>query len=215
MESVSYSATDHSAGPSVGFGIVAIDLTAILQAVKNEADLSGPYHSLLSQTFSLQTAVEEATATINANNLAFVEAEWQKARQEARIALDAHNTANAQELRYRNQLQRAIDERTNAIAHLNAIKDSKPDARTFPSPDEIRAWEESVSAAQGVVDEKIEDYNSASRAINLYYSDLNNLGAVLNAASEKEMQLRLKVNALKGIPNAAPDTATGLKERAA
>lgn len=212
--SVEFVTKNHNVDPSAGFG-VWIDLNAIMQAVKDESDLNGPYHSLLTQVYSIQAAVEATTVTLKANDLAFAEAEWEQARAAAREALDAYNVANNQELRYRNQLQRAIDERTNAIAHLNALKESKPDPKQFPSPDEIREWEQKVEAAQGVVDEKIADYNSASRAINLYYGDVNNLGAVLNAASNKEMELRLKVDRLKGIANTAPDSKTGLKEQLA
>jgi len=213
--SVEFVTTDHNASMGGNPLIVALDLTAIAGASKDETDLSGPYHSLLSRAYSLQAAIDAATAEIKTSDLAFWEAEYETARAAARSALDAYNTANNQELRYRNALQRAIDERTNSIAHLNAVKGSKPSPALFPSADEIARWESAVGAAQKTVDEKIAEFDRASRTIQMYYSDLNEMGAVLNAASEKEMQLRVKVNALKGVANTAPDSKTGLKQRVA
>ncbi len=196
--------------PDTQYGVVVIDARAVLNAAHREAELDGPFHSLLNQVFSIQRTVEAATTEINADNLAVAETEHETARIVAREALDRYNTAANAELRYKNQLQKAIDSRTNAIAHLNALKDSKPNAKLFPSPAEIRAWEDSVTAAQNVVDEKVAEFNSASQSVQMYYLDLNQMGVILNAASEKEMQLRLKVSTLKGIPNTAADSKTGL-----
>jgi tetratricopeptide (TPR) repeat protein len=196
-------------------GVVKIDLTAVMKAAAHETDLNGPYHRLIGNAFSLQAQVEAATAEVNANNLAHAEDEWEAARGAARSALDAYNALNNQELRYRNELQKAIDERTAAIRHLNALKEAKPSPALFPSADEISRWESGVSAAQKTVDEKVEAFTDASQSIQLYYSELNQLGAVLNAASEKEKALRLKLNALKGVANTAPDSNTGLKQRIA
>ena len=195
------------------FGVVTINLQAVFHAAKDEADLNGPLHSLLSQAYSIQAKAEAMTAEIQADNLTVAETEWEAARESARSALESYNTANAQELRYRNQLQKAIDARTNAIAHFNALKESKPNPKSFPSSAEIKKWEDSVKAAQRVVDEKAAEFLRASETTQLYYSDLNRMGAVLNAASDKEAQLRIKVNALRGVANTAPDSKTGLSEQ--
>jgi hypothetical protein len=197
------------------FGVVTINLQAVFHAVKDEVNPNGPLHSMISHAYSLQAAVDGVTAAINANSLTVAEAEWETAREAARSALESYNTANAQELRYRNALQKAIDERTNAISHFNALKESKPNPKTYPSPAEIKKWEDSVSAAQRVVDEKAAEFLRASETTQLYYSDLNRMGAALNAASDREAQLRLKVHTLKGVANTAPDSQTGLKERLA
>jgi hypothetical protein len=63
------------------------------------------------QDLTIQARAEAITAEIQTDNLTVAEAEWETAREAARSALESYNTANAQELRYRNQLQAAIDAR--------------------------------------------------------------------------------------------------------
>lgn len=202
--------TDHRSQAHHSPWSITIDLDAVVKASADEADLNGPLHTLINQTYSLKAAAESISKQINATNLAVLEGDFEKANAAAREALDAHTTANNQEIRYRNLLQKAKDNMNNASAHLTAIKNSKPDAAIFPLTAEIRAWEESVTAAQTMVNKTVDEYVRVSGEVQAYYNDLNRMGEVLNAASAKVADLRRRVDALKGISETAPDAGNGL-----
>src|SRR6185437_7496650 len=160
--SVKFETTDHKANVNDDALIVLIDLTAIAETFKGTVNSSDPYYSLYSQAFSLQDAVEAATAKIKANNLTFAEAEWQKANAQARDRLDAHTIAANQEIRYKNKLQKAISDRDSACALLTARQNVEPNLSMYPLPAEIEAWKQSVATAQEAVDKAFSEYISVS-----------------------------------------------------
>ena len=181
------------------YGVVVIDAKTIFQAAHKETDLNGPYHALIGRVFSLQATVEAVTKEINANSIEAVTTEHEAARVAARAARTEYDTAKLQELRYRNAELQAENEHSKAIRNYANLKNNPPHPNTYPSKEEIAAWEKAVADAKTSADAAHEKVVEAGRDSTLYYGGLRQLTETFNAAAKKEGELRKKLNTLKGI----------------
>jgi hypothetical protein len=202
--------TDHRSPASQSPWAVTIDLSTLIDAANGEADMNGPIHTAISQTYQLRDSVYSLTEQVTAHKLKTLETEHEQARVAARSAMDNYQSAKNRELDYINAEQKAADDHTNALKRLNALKNSQPHPNQYPTQAEIHQWKEDVFTAEMTASDKLVAIERTAKDSQLFYSDLQQLAAAFNEASKREFELRERLNTLKGISN-VPHRINGLQ----
>lgn len=189
------------ANPADEAFVVALHLKTIVEALKeNNTDRGGLYQQLVSRAYTLQAEIEAAIAQINSDNLEYLLPKWEDAKAIARQAKREFETAFNQRLRYMNGELAANDKLTNAVKRLSLLKNNPPSPNSYPTHDEIKAWEQAVSDGQAAVDKLHDEAVVAARDSQVFFADLNALETKFNAAARAELELRQKVERLQGKP---------------